>query len=63
MICSVLFQFYNMSKKDIEYALILLTIQDLNDSFDSFNDDELDNNNDLIKEILLALSSSRYLAP
>jgi hypothetical protein len=52
-----------MSKKDIEYALILLTIQDLNDSFDSFNDDELDNNNDLIKEILLALSSSRYLAP
>ncbi|PKY57721.1 hypothetical protein RhiirA4_510641 [Rhizophagus irregularis] len=52
-----------MSKKDIEYALILLTIQDLNDSFDSFNDDELDNNNDLIKEVLLALSSLRYLVP
>jgi hypothetical protein len=52
-----------MSKKDIEYALMLLTIQDLNDSFDSFNDDELDNNNDLIKEILLALSSLRYLVP
>lgn len=52
-----------MSKKDIEYALMLLTIQELNDPFDSFNDDELDNNNDLIKEILLALSSSRYLAP
>ncbi|CAB5193225.1 hypothetical protein RhiirA1_453576 [Rhizophagus irregularis] len=34
-----------MSIKDIEYALMLLTTQDLNDSFDSFNDDELDNNN------------------
>jgi hypothetical protein len=62
--CSVpiFFLFIIISKKDIEYALMLLTIQELNDPFDSFNDDELDNNNDLIKEILLALSSSRYLA-
>ncbi|GES75267.1 hypothetical protein RCL_jg27681.t1 [Rhizophagus clarus] len=47
-----------MFKKNIEYALMLLAIQDLNDLFDSFNDNELDNDNDLIKEILLALSSS-----
>ncbi|CAB4430110.1 unnamed protein product [Rhizophagus irregularis] len=43
-----------MSIKDIEYALMLLTIQDLNDSFDSFNVDELDNNNnDLIFLLIL----------
>ncbi|GES87341.1 putative nuclease HARBI1 [Rhizophagus clarus] len=52
-----------MSKKNIEYALMLLAIQDLNDPFDSFNDNELDNDNDLIKEILLSLFSSRYLVP
>ncbi|PKC53941.1 hypothetical protein RhiirA1_478268, partial [Rhizophagus irregularis] len=79
-----------MSKKDIEYTLMLLTIQDLNDSFDSFNDNELNNNtvnpweiyysclknslyqgfvisrfdcNNLIKKILLALSSLHYLVP
>ena len=48
-------------KKDIEYALILLTIQEIENSFD--NDDELVDNDDLIKEILLVLSSLRYLVP
>src|SRR3989337_2212983 len=48
-------------KKDIEYALILLTIQEIENSFD--NDDELADNDDLIKEILLVLSSLRYLVP
>ena len=36
------------TKKDIEYALTLLTIQEINDLFDSFNDD-------LIKEILICV--------
>ena len=45
-------------KKDIENALILLIIQEINNSFE--NNDELV---DLIKEILLVLSSSRYLTP
>ena len=43
-------------KKDIEDALILLIIQEINSSLE--NNDELV---DLIKEILLVLSSSRYL--
>ncbi|PKB97032.1 hypothetical protein RhiirA5_433849 [Rhizophagus irregularis] len=47
-----------MSIKDIEYALMLLTTQDLNDSFDSFNGDELDNNN---KKKYFFLSSLHYL--
>ncbi len=45
-------------KKDIENALVLLIIQEINNSFE--NNDELV---DLIKEILLVLSSSRYLTP
>ena len=43
-------------KKDIENALVLPIIQEINNSF--ANNDELV---DLIKEILLVLSSSRYL--
>ena len=48
-------------KKDINYALILLTIQEIDNSFDDneYNDELYDD--DLIKEILLVLSSSRYL--
>jgi hypothetical protein len=47
-------------KKDIEYALVLLAIQEEEDFFD---ENEPDNNDDFIKEILLVLSSLRYLVP
>lgn len=43
-------------KKDIEDTLILLTMQEIHSSFEE-NDELVD----LIKEILLVLSSSRYL--
>ena len=45
-------------KKDIENALVLLIIQEINNSFE--NNDELV---DLIKEIFLVLSSLHYLIP
>ena len=49
-------------KKDINYALILLTIQEIDNSFDDNEyNNELYDNDDLIKEILLVLSSSHYL--
>ncbi|RIA80534.1 hypothetical protein C1645_838527 [Glomus cerebriforme] len=47
--------------KDLEYALTLLAIQEIDNTFD--NDEELTDNDGLIKEILLVLSSSHYLIP
>ncbi|RIA87294.1 hypothetical protein C1645_827960 [Glomus cerebriforme] len=47
------------TRKDLEYALTLLAIQEIDDAFD--NDEELTDNDGLIKEILLVLSSSCYL--
>jgi len=51
-------------KQEINYALILLTIQETDLEF-SFYDNEKEINDDfeLIKVILLALSSSKYLVP
>lgn len=49
------------TRKDLEYALTLLAIQETDDAFD--NNEEPTDNDDLIKEILLVLSSSRYLIP
>ena len=49
-------------KKNINYALILLTIQEIDNSFDDNEyNNKLYDNDDLIKEIFLVLSFSRYL--
>jgi len=56
--------FFILLKQEINYALILLTIQETDLEF-SFYDNEKEINDDfeLIKVILLALSSSKYLVP
>jgi hypothetical protein len=50
-------------KHDADYALFLLIMEEIDDSFkNELNLNKLDNNNyELIKIVLLALSSSCYL--
>ena len=49
-------------KQEINYALILLTIQETDLEFSFYNnEEEINDDFELIKVILLALSSSRYL--
>src|ERR1044071_7069437 len=51
-------------KQEINYALILLTIQETDLEFSFYNNEEdINDDFELIKVILLALSSSRYLVP
>ncbi len=49
-------------KQEINYALILLMIQEIDLEFSFYdNEEEINDDFELIKVILLALSSSRYL--
>ena len=48
-------------KQDINYALFLLVIEELDNSFNIEELNELDNNYELIKVIFIVLSSSCYL--
>ena len=51
-------------KQEINYALILLMIQETDLEFSFYdNEEEINDDFELIKVILLALSSSRYLIP
>ena len=49
-------------KQEINYTLILLTIQETDLEFSFYNnEEEINDDFELIKVILLALSSSKYL--
>ena len=51
-------------KQEINYALILLMIQETDLEFSFYdNEEEINDDFELIKVILLALSSSKYLVP
>ncbi len=54
--------FFISLKQEINYALILLTIQETDLEFSFYNnEEEINDDFELIKVILFALSSSRYL--